>query len=53
VPGAPIKVEIVGFANVNPTWRRMRVGGSKQRAEQAVMNSAGWELSVRGRTAGF
>jgi len=30
VPGAPIKVEIVGFVNVNPTSRR-RVGGKKQR----------------------
>jgi hypothetical protein len=53
VPGAQIKVEIVGFANVNPTWRRMTVGGRKQRAEQAFMNGAGLELGVRGRTAGF
>jgi len=53
VPGAPIKVEIVGCANVNPTWRRMRVGGRKKRAEQAFMNGAGWELGVRGKTAGF
>ena len=29
-PGAPIKVEISGFANVNPTSRRRRVGGKKQ-----------------------
>ena len=53
MPGAPIKVEIVGFANVNPTSRSRRVGGRKQRAEQAFMNSAGWELGVRGRTSGF
>ena len=51
MPGAPIKVEIGGFANVNPTSRRL--GGKRQRAEQALMNSAGWELGVRGRTAGF
>ena len=36
-----------------PTSRRRRVGGKKQRAEQAFMNGAGRELSVRGRTAGF
>jgi hypothetical protein len=41
IPGAPIKVEIGGFANVNPTSRRRRVGGKKQRAEQAFMNGAG------------
>ena len=41
MPGAPIKVEIVGFASVNPTSRRRRVGGKKQRAEQAFMNGAG------------
>src|SRR5271154_6531597 len=40
MPGAPIKVEIGGFANVNPTSRRL--GGKRQRAEQALMNSAGW-----------
>ena len=51
MPGAPIKIEIGGFANVNPTSRRL--GGKKQRAEHAFMNSAGWELGVRGRTAGF
>jgi hypothetical protein len=39
--GAPIKVEIGRFANVNPTSRRRRVGGEKQRAEQAFMNGAG------------
>ena len=43
---APIKVEIVGFANINPTSRRRRVGGKKQQAEQAFMNGAGWELGV-------
>jgi len=53
MPGAPIKVEIGGFANVNPTSSRRRVGGKKQRAEQAFMNGAGWELGVRGTTAGF
>ena len=53
MPGALIKVEVVGFGNVNPTSRSRRVGGKKQRAEQAFMNGAGWELSVRGRTAGF
>ena len=53
MPGAPIKVEIVGFANVNPTSRRRRVGGRKQRMEQAFMNGAGWELGVREITAGF
>ena len=53
MPGALIKVEIVGFDNVNPTSRGRRVGGKKQRAEQAFMNGAGWELGVRGRTAGF
>jgi hypothetical protein len=52
VPRTPIKVGIVGFANINPTSRR-RVGGRKQRVEQAFMNGAGWELGVRGRTAGF
>ena len=30
MPGAPIKVEIGGFASVNPTSRRRRVGGKKQ-----------------------
>ena len=29
MPGAPIKVEIGGFANVNPTSRRRRVGATK------------------------
>jgi len=53
MPGAPIKVEIVGVANVNPTSRSRRVEGKKQRAEQAFMNGAGWELSVRGRTSSF
>jgi hypothetical protein len=41
VPGAPIKVEIDGFASVNPTSSRRRMGGKKQRAEQAFMNGAG------------
>ena len=41
MPGAPIKVENGGFASVNPTSRRRRVGGKKQRAEQAFMNGAG------------
>jgi hypothetical protein len=41
VPRTPIKVEIVGFASVNPTSRRRRVGGKRQRAEQAFMNGAG------------
>jgi hypothetical protein len=40
MPGVPIKVEIGGFANVNPTLRRRRVGEKKQRAEQASMNGA-------------
>ena len=40
MPGAPIKVEIGGFASVNPTSRRRRVGGKKQRAEQDFMNGA-------------
>jgi len=31
MPGAPIKVETVGFTNVNPTSRSRRVGGEKQR----------------------
>ena len=53
MPGALIKVEVVGFGNVNPTSRSRRVEGKKQRAEQAFMNGAGWELGVRGRTAGF
>jgi len=41
MPRAPIKVEIVGFANVNPTSRERRMGEKKQRAEQAFMNGAG------------
>ena len=53
MPGAPIKVEIAGFANANPTSRSRRVGRKKQRAEQAFMNGAGWELGVRGRITGF
>ena len=53
MPRAPIKVGIVGCANINPTSRSRRVGGRKHRAEQAFMNSAGWELGVRGTTAGF
>src|SRR5271170_4793662 len=36
----PIKVEIVGFASVNPTWRR-RSGGKETAAGQAFMNGAG------------
>ena len=40
MPRAPIKVGIVGFANINPTSRSRRVGGRKQRAEQAFMNGA-------------
>ena len=41
MPGAPIKVEIGGFANVNPTSRR-RLGGKKQRAEQALSDEQCW-----------
>jgi len=53
MPGAPIKVEIGGFANVNPASRRKKAWGKKQWAEQAFMNGVGLELGVRGRTAGF
>jgi hypothetical protein len=46
MPRAPIKVGIVGFGDINPTSRRRRVGGRKQRTEQAFMNGAGWELGI-------
>ena len=36
MPGAPIKVEIGGFASVNPTSRRRRVGGKKQRRNKLL-----------------
>ena len=53
MPGAPIKVEIVGFGNVNPTSRRRRVGAKKRRAEQAFMNGAAWETRYSWRNCGF